>query len=207
MGHHEHGVDLAGLERPDHRADFLERPDADVLDREAEFFRRDGAHVMEGGADLGHRQRLALQLRRLREPGLIGLLGRQEGHAVDILALVQHAADGLDRALAGKVDETAGDARDGEIRVARGHRNRGRRGGLEEPEFDVQAFLLEIAPFEGDEAGAVRGEAQGADHQLVGGDRRLCNSRCCNDRGGGAEKRAARVEAMAHRHGVSLPSD
>ncbi len=69
-------------------------------------------------------------------------------------------ADDLQRALSGQIVEAAGEGGDAEGRVARNHRDRDRLRRFKKLQFDVEAFLLEVALLDGKEEPAGGDEAQ-----------------------------------------------
>ena len=112
---------------------------------------------------------MAGKFRGRGQAGGIGFLGDQDGRALVAALLVQPAADHLQRALLGEVEEAAGQRGDADIDVAR-YRGRGDRlRGLEEAECEVDALVTEVAAFLGDVERRGRERVEQAKTQRIGG--------------------------------------
>src|SRR6266404_7522160 len=100
---------------------------------------------MKAGADLCHRDALSREIpRRFQTPG-IGVIASEIADQGIARLLAAHAADHLQRALAGKVIESGGEGGYPKIDIARGGRDRDRLCGIEEFQLDNETGLSEIA--------------------------------------------------------------
>ena len=121
-------------DRGDHVGDLLHRPQRHARDVEVLGLGDAAQHVVERRAVLRDGEAVAGEFRGRGQAGGVGLLRHQDGGALIAALLVQPAADDLQRALLGQVEEAAGQRGDADIDIA-GHGGRGDRlCGLEEAE-------------------------------------------------------------------------
>src|SRR6266446_103992 len=100
---------------------------------------------MKAGADLRDRDAFSREiLRRLQTRG-IGIIAGEIADQRIARPLAAHAADHLQRALAGEVIEPRGEGGYPKIDIARGGRNRDRLRRIEEFQFDIESGLAEVA--------------------------------------------------------------
>ena len=130
---------------------------------------------MEAGADLRHRDALAGEILWRLQPGGVGVVAGEIADQGIAGLLAAHAADHLQRALAGEIIEPGGERRDAEIDVARGGRHRDRLRRVEEFQLDIEPGLAEIALVLRDEDRRRRRQPEHADlrlQRLIGARRR-----------------------------------
>src|SRR5690606_6222974 len=124
------------------------------------------AHVVERRTGRGDAERMAAKLVSRGEASVVSLGGGEQQVADHSLLLSQRSADYLDRAFFGKAHKAAAHGGHGIVSVARGNRHSHRLCGLEELEFDVQAFVLVVAALESNEAWRMASEAHHAEVHL-----------------------------------------
>ena len=137
-------IDLTGFQRADNSADLLQCFQADIAGGDTFLGGDLRDHVVERRSGLGDAKRPARQFRRRCHTGIEGRVRDQNFLAVDAFFFDQCAADDLDRALIGKVDQPARNSGDAIIDVARSNRHGHRRRGLEEDQFDIEVGVGEI---------------------------------------------------------------
>ncbi len=118
---------------------------------------------MKAGADLRHRDALAREILWRLQAGGIGVVAGEIADQGIAGLLAAHAADHLQRALAGEIVETGGERGDAEIDIARGGRHRDRLRRVEEFQFDIEPGFAEIALVLRDEHRRRRRQPQHAD--------------------------------------------
>jgi hypothetical protein len=169
MRHDGPAIDLPRSERADDVADALQRH---VFKADALGLGHLRAHVVKRRARLRHRIAPPVKRGGRRHPVLERRVRDQVFLPGDARFLLQRAADHPDRTAIGQRDQRAGHRGDAVIHIARGDRHRHRLRGIEEPQFDVEPGIGEIAPFQRDIAAGMAGQPQRAHHHRRVGERR-----------------------------------
>src|SRR5438552_720298 len=121
---------------------------------------------MEAGANLRHRNALAREILWRLQPCSISVVAGEITDQGIAGLLAAHAADHLQRALAGKIVEAGGKGGNAEIDVAGGGRDRNRLRRVEKFQLDIEPGLAEIALVLRDKHRRRRRQAEHADLRL-----------------------------------------
>src|SRR5258708_37770883 len=100
---------------------------------------------MKAGADLGYRDALSREIPRRFQARGIGVVAGEIADQGIARLLAAHAADHLQRALAGEVIKPRCERGYPKIDIARGGRDRNRLRSIEELKFDIETGLMKIA--------------------------------------------------------------
>ena len=141
----QRGIDGFALQRSGGIRQRLQRQHFHLAELETVFVGEQAERIVEAGADLRHRHAFAGEILWRLQPGGIGIVAGEIADQGIAGLLAAHAADHLQRALAGEIIEPRGEGGDAEIDVARGGRHRDRLRRVEEFQLDVEPGLAEIA--------------------------------------------------------------
>src|SRR5882724_2015535 len=158
------GVDLSALERLDGGRHGLERNHPDVLELEPGLLEDIAERIVEGGAEGGDADTLALEVGDLAQAAVVELLldhDTREGIAGPLAPLVGYEPELL--AAQDDVVEGGGDAGGSHLDLPGGEGGGDGGGGLEEDELGVDPVFLEEAFVHADEEGRRGAELERAD--------------------------------------------
>src|SRR5947199_2693762 len=99
---------------------------------------------MKARSHLRYRDALAREILWRLQAGGVGVIAGEIADQWIARLLAAHAADHLQRALAGEVIKPRGEGRYPKIDIARGGRDRDRLRGIEEFQLDIEPGLAEI---------------------------------------------------------------
>src|SRR6266581_1651897 len=160
----EDGVNLLSLEGLEGGGHGLQRDDADVLELEAGLLENIAERIVEGGAESGDADALALEVGDLAEAAVVELLldhDTREGIAGPLASLVGYEPELL--AAQDDIVERGGDAGGSHLDLPGGEGGGDGCGGLEEDELGVDPVLLEETFVYADEEGRRGAELERAD--------------------------------------------
>ena len=137
-GRQQRGIDGLAFQRGGRIRQRLQRQHFDVAELETVFVGEQAERIVKAGAGLRHRDALAGEILWRLQPGGIGVVAGEIADQGIAGLFAAHAADHLQRALAGEIIEPGGEGGDAEIDIARGGRHRDRLRGVEEFQLDIE---------------------------------------------------------------------
>src|SRR6185312_13120419 len=147
---HDRRIDRAAGDGGEAVAGRLQWLHRDIVHGEAIMPRRFADGVMERGADLADRDRMAFEVGDGFKPRIPRLVRRDKGKVEIARRIAARGGDQLELALCGEGEEGGGHPDGAEIDIARSDRDRGRLGGIEEHHLDIDPLLLEITARDAD---------------------------------------------------------